>query len=86
MFCRMCGQKEVSADRQKEFPLMCPDCIAEATADAEKIGRLISEGHSRHCACRQAWGDGECECKKSGPMTEAKLDSLIEAVKKEIRP
>lgn len=25
---------------------------------------LISQGHTRHCAYRQHFGDGECECKK----------------------
>ena len=23
---------------------------------------IQEKGHSHHCACRQVWGDGECEC------------------------
>ena len=30
--------------------------------DKERIEQIVSQGHSRHCACRQVWGDGECEC------------------------
>lgn len=30
--------------------------------DDVKIKELIEVGHTRHCACRQVWGDGECEC------------------------
>lgn len=28
----------------------------------KKIDQIVKNGHSRHCACRQVWGDGECEC------------------------
>ena len=31
-------------------------------ADRERIKKLEKEGHTYHCACRQVWGDGECEC------------------------
>lgn len=30
--------------------------------DYEEIRKLKKKGHSEHCACRQVWGDGECEC------------------------
>jgi hypothetical protein len=30
--------------------------------DLKRIKQLQKEGHSHHCACRQVWGDGECEC------------------------
>lgn len=30
--------------------------------DKKEIKALINKGHPRHCACRQVWGDGECEC------------------------
>ena len=26
------------------------------------IDEIQSKGHPHHCACRQVWGDGECEC------------------------
>ena len=32
------------------------------TQEAAAIRELESNGHSFHCACRQLWGDGECEC------------------------
>lgn len=34
----------------------------EEFGDMEKVIKLEKEGHSYHCACRQIWGDGECEC------------------------
>ncbi|MCF7811576.1 hypothetical protein K9N50_11375 [bacterium] len=34
----------------------------EWDSDLKKIDDIISQGHSHHCACRQVWGDGECEC------------------------
>lgn len=30
--------------------------------DLKQIEEIQSKGHSHHCACRQVWGDGECEC------------------------
>jgi hypothetical protein len=32
------------------------------STDAAAILALEADGHSHHCACRQVWGDGECEC------------------------
>lgn len=34
----------------------------ETKDDHKRIDAFISKGHSEHCACRQVWGDGECEC------------------------
>ena len=34
----------------------------EEAENLEQIKTLQEEGHHRHCACRQVWGDGECEC------------------------
>ena len=34
----------------------------EFKEDYERIDKLIDDGHPEHCACRQIWGDGECEC------------------------
>lgn len=28
----------------------------------KRIEEMQKQGHSHHCACRQIWGDGECEC------------------------
>ena len=43
------------------------DCLAidlSQCPENKAIEKLINEGHSHHCACRQRWGDGECECSK----------------------
>jgi hypothetical protein len=76
----MCGQKEAV-----KFDLFCADCISESASDMLKIEGLIREGHTRHCACRLTWGDGECECGKQGRTREEQIDGLIEAVKGELR-
>ena len=34
----------------------------ERAEDSKKIDEIIAKGHPHHCACRQVWGDGECEC------------------------
>ena len=34
----------------------------EMKSDYDEIRKLQESGHSYHCACRQVWGDGECEC------------------------
>ena len=49
---------------------LCKDCNAakwnewdsEHSNELEAIALLQKKGHSHHCACRQVWGDGECEC------------------------
>ena len=28
----------------------------------QAVAAIVRLGHSEHCACRLAWGDGECEC------------------------
>lgn len=30
--------------------------------DKKKVKEIQEKGHEYHCACRQIWGDGECEC------------------------
>ena len=32
--------------------------------DKRAIKELEQQGHTFHCAARQVWGDGECECRK----------------------
>jgi len=41
---------------------LCAECKLQNEIDLENINNLIEEGHPYHCACRQVWGDGECEC------------------------
>lgn len=30
--------------------------------ELKRIDEIVANGHPEHCACRQVWGDGECEC------------------------
>lgn len=71
MICQDCG-----AEYEKWLPdeaienNRCLDCNAERWQEWEQeeadnlaqIAILQNQGHSHHCACRQVWGDGECEC------------------------
>ena len=36
----------------------------EESENLKEIERLREMGHTYHCACRQVWGDGECECRR----------------------
>jgi len=38
------------------------DFAIEHAEELKQIDAITEKGHSRHCACRQVWGDGECEC------------------------
>lgn len=68
MECQMCGAE--MADSKND---MCPACQQEWEWDKEEIDRIQNEGHTYRCACRQVWGDGECEC---GERITALKDSL----------
>ena len=37
---------------------------AKHTLEAFQILDLTEAGHTEHCAKRQIWGDGECECQR----------------------
>ena len=52
--CQRCG------DSTKQD--LCDSC----DLDNKRIDKLIAKGHTHHCACRMAMGDGECECGKTG--------------------
>jgi len=49
---------------------LCQECNHKAWEKWEiehvdelaQISTLQQGGHTHHCACRQVWGDGECEC------------------------
>lgn len=49
--CDNCKHCELSDD---DFDAM--------VADTKRIKEICEQGHQYHCACRQVWGDGECEC------------------------
>ncbi len=42
----------------------------EESKNLELIKEIQTKGHSRHCACRQVWGDGECSCSKDSQDKE----------------
>lgn len=48
----------------------CYPCIRsmyyEGKDSLKKIKALETEGHTSHCAARQVYGDGQCECPKKG--------------------
>lgn len=62
MICPQCGRDE------DVFVLdLCLACANENVADRLRIGHLIDDGHTEHCAKRQVHGgDGECECHLKG--------------------
>ncbi|MGO9014557.1 MAG: hypothetical protein ACLQF0_06215 [Dissulfurispiraceae bacterium] len=47
--------------------------------DLLDIRKIIEEGHTRPCACRQILGDGTCEC-KMGVVSPVKLARDITAM------
>jgi len=49
----------------------------KSNTDQQQIDALIKDGHSDHCAKRQVWGDGECECHlyKEGYLPDAWMDA-----------
>jgi hypothetical protein len=59
----------VLEDKRVEAPIMpektyadFKEFVADHTDDFKEIERIKRDGHIHHCACRQVWGDGECEC------------------------
>lgn len=70
MKCKKCGKEY---EKWYEYGIenhLCLDCNSlmwkewerEHAGDLKEIKKLQSQGHPHHCACRQVWGDGECEC------------------------
>jgi len=43
-------------------PQFTPEEQSQHDNENIEIDKLVKAGHSQHCACRQVWGDGECEC------------------------
>lgn len=56
MRCQLCGNVEVENDD------MCSDCKTEQRITRNFMEHLMHDGHTKHCASRIAYGDGECEC------------------------
>lgn len=55
--CEICEKKLCEFNQD-----VCIECREEINIDQKRIEELEAEGHSSHCARRQVWGDGECEC------------------------
>ena len=81
MKCRKCKkeyEKWISIDGIENN--LCQECNEQSWADFEKehepdlqkIKEIQTKGHSHHCACRQVWGDGECECNRNDRGMTAK--------------
>jgi len=83
--CNMCGQENCRDNEE-----LCDGCRLQADSDNELQVKLIAVGHTEHCAARQVWGDGECECGKGpykykltiqgyddGPIYEAEVFSSV---------
>lgn len=56
--CPQCGDLGPGPGRK-----LCDSCESENDIDSKLINAFVGQGHSRHCAGRMVWGDGECECK-----------------------
>lgn len=59
----------------------------ETEQEYSSIYNLCSLGHNYNCACRQVWGNGECECdpvirleREKAELVEA-LERLCESVR-----
>lgn len=70
--CKNCGDYEVDHDG------LCYYCFENSEMDQRQLGLLKEMGHSHHCASRQIWGDGECEC----GLYKSGLKLRIKGVKK----
>ena len=55
--CPMCGYVPTTA-----AGVMCVDCTQRSARDDHQLTQLMNSGHTYHCAARQTWGDGSCEC------------------------
>ena len=69
MICKECGQEYEAwgFGPENNLCLLCNEWHwreweIEERDNLKRIIEIKEAGHSRHCACRQVWGDGECEC------------------------
>jgi len=46
----------------RDFEPPSKEDLAQAAKGEKRIEELKAAGHPPHCAARQVWGDGECEC------------------------
>lgn len=57
MICKQCEENKILSSDD-----LCFFCVKQNREDSESLKALQEAGHTRHCACRIVWGDGECEC------------------------
>jgi hypothetical protein len=71
MTCETCGKEYAKwlpeAAIENNLCLPCNEAAwrsweIDRAEEGRRIEKIMSQGHSHHCACRQVWGDGECEC------------------------
>jgi hypothetical protein len=74
MKCAYCGK--VMEHGKGDTLTECGECRESMKKDQDTIEALVKEGHTRHCACRKVWGDGECEC----DMQPRDISALIAAL------
>lgn len=48
----------------------CIICNEENDKMYRQIDTLINTGHTEHCAKRQVYGDGECECRRKDKLNQ----------------
>ena len=41
------------------------------------VDAFVADGHTKHCACRLVWGDGECECRRQQNWLTPKPTTVI---------
>ena len=76
---KSCGKQGIENinDCSLNQNLVCPCCQDEMDLDSFNIVNImLVYGCSYHCATRQVWGDGECQCdlEKSGYDPEAWME------------
>ncbi|MFX0200522.1 MAG: hypothetical protein ACFFCW_30760 [Candidatus Hodarchaeota archaeon] len=70
MICKDCGEEYKEWSNSPYPNNLCLICNEwhwrmfekDECTNFRRIDELEKQGHSNHCACRQVWGDGECEC------------------------
>ena len=65
--CRRCQTTFFAPDETFCYCAACNDepweqWEADQAGNLREIEELQKQGHPHHCACRQVWGDGQCEC------------------------
>jgi hypothetical protein len=65
--CDRCNTYFVPEYWQGGYCKPCNDILwkqweVDEAHNLDEIKNLQNQGHPQHCACRQVWGDGECEC------------------------